>query len=333
MRKLASIQKILKLEPIPGADNIEKAKVLGWQLVVKKGEFKEGDLCVYCEIDSILPDRPEFEFLGPNRRIKTAKIRKQISQGICFGLSILPDLEKNIVINNDISDSGLIGQDCTDILGIIKYESEQEETSSKNSFPEFVHKTDETRVQNLQGELTANKDKVCYITEKLDGSSITFYLHNGEFGVCSRNINLDKDPTNNFWKAAIEIDIETKLRDFGRNIAIQGELVGEGIQKNPLKLKGKSVFVFSIFNIDTQRYVDHAEFMNITESLKLTTVPIIQTDYILSDDINEIITMATRKSVLNNQIWAEGLVIRPLIQTEDFRSFKAINPEFLLKFE
>jgi len=83
MRKLATIQKIKSLEPIPEADKIEKAIVLGWQLVVKKGDFKVGDYCVYCEIDSVLPERPEYEFLRPRKfRIKTAKLRGQISQGI-----------------------------------------------------------------------------------------------------------------------------------------------------------------------------------------------------------------------------------------------------------
>ena len=78
MRKLASIQKIKALEPIPNADAIEKATVLGWQLVVKKGEFEVGDLCVYCEIDSVMPNRPEFEFLKPRKmRIRTLRLRGQ----------------------------------------------------------------------------------------------------------------------------------------------------------------------------------------------------------------------------------------------------------------
>src|SRR6056297_506501 len=92
MRKLASIQKIRSLDPIEGADAIERATVLGWQLVVKKGEFKPGDLAVYCEIDSLMPERPEFEFLKPRKmRIRTVRLRGQVSQGICFPLSILPD--------------------------------------------------------------------------------------------------------------------------------------------------------------------------------------------------------------------------------------------------
>lgn len=92
MRKLASIQKIIGLEPIEGADNIMKAKVLGWELVIKKGEYAVGDFCIYCEIDSVLPNKPEFEFLkSKNFRIRTIRLRGQISQGICFPLSMLPE--------------------------------------------------------------------------------------------------------------------------------------------------------------------------------------------------------------------------------------------------
>jgi len=112
LRKLASIQKIRALTPIEGADAIEMATVLGWQLVVKKGEFQAGGLCVYCEIDSILPARPEFEFLKPRgMRIKTIRLRGQISQGICFPLSILPE-------GSPIEE----GADVTEILGIAKWE-------------------------------------------------------------------------------------------------------------------------------------------------------------------------------------------------------------------
>lgn len=76
MRTLASIQRIDALEPIAGADQIEKAKILGWELVVKKNEFKVGDLCIYCEIDSVLPEKPEFEFLRPRKfRVKTIRLR------------------------------------------------------------------------------------------------------------------------------------------------------------------------------------------------------------------------------------------------------------------
>jgi RNA ligase (TIGR02306 family) len=329
MRKLASIQKILNLEPIKDADAIEKATVLGWQLVVKKGEFQIGDFCVYCEIDSVMPERPEFEFLKPRKmRIKTVRLRGQISQGICFPLSILPvDL---------IIDEGL---DVTDILGVIKYEEPIPEFLTglkKGGFPSFIPKTDETRVQVLQDVLNVFKGEVCYVSEKIDGSSVTYFINKDEFGVCSRNMELCENAGNSFWQVAKDLDIENKLRSLNGNFAIQGELTGEGIQSNRLNLKGKTVKIFNLYDIDNSRYLDFEQFTNTINKIGLQTVPIIESDYILSDNIEDIIKKSVRRSMLNDKIWAEGIVIRPLIERTDVTigrlSIKAVNPEYLLKY-
>lgn len=336
MRKLASIQKIKSLDPIEGADAIEKATVLGWQLVVKKSEFKVGDLCVYCEIDSLFPDKPEFEFLRPRKmRVKTIRLRGQISQGICFPLSFLPS-------GFDIVEDA----DCTEALGIVKYEPPVPAHLSgiaKGKFPSFIPKTDETRVQVMQRLLDKYKGETCYLTEKLDGSSATFYLYQNEFGVCSRNLDLLEDGENTFWKVARALNIETKLRSLNGNFALQGELVGEHIQDNKLKLRGHTVYFFNVFDIDRFEYFPYARFIKTIGDLNLQTVPILSTDYSLSNDIDSIIQMATRKSAVNPDVWAEGIVIRPLMEkidlilsTENFNNgrvtLKAINPEFLLKY-
>lgn len=171
MRNLASIQKITALEPISGADSIEKAVILGWSLVVKRNEFRVGELCVYCEIDSIMPEKPEFEFLRERKfRIKTIKLRGCISQGIAFPLSILPPKTK--------IEEGL---DVTEILEITKFEPYKDDpklakqggkiaypkwmpkflvkilhrfkfvreyyrrTSGQKTFPSLIPKSDETR--------------------------------------------------------------------------------------------------------------------------------------------------------------------------------------------
>ncbi len=336
MRNLASIQKIKALEPIEGADAIEIARVLGWQLVVKKGEFKIGDLMVYVEIDSLMPDIPAFEFLkSRGMRIKTIKLRGQISQGICFNLSILPS-------DFEISE----GVDCTDTLGIIKYEPPIPACLNgvaKGKFPSFIPKTDETRVQVLQNILDKYKGEKCVISEKVDGSSTTYFLNNGEFGVCSRNLELIEDEENSYWKVARELDIENKLRKFGRNIALQGELVGEGIQSNKLKLKGQKILFFNVFNIDERTYMNFSEMRNFISDLALELVPIINIEYQLQNDIAAIVSMATIKSLICKDAWAEGIVIRPYFEKQDSSflnetthmdriSFKAINPEFLLKY-
>lgn len=336
MRNLASIQKIRALDPIPDADAIERATVLGWQLVVKKGEYKIGDLVVYCEIDSILPDKPEFEFLkSRGMRIRTIRLRGQVSQGICFPLSILPD-------GFEIKE----GADCTEALNIIKYEPPIPANLSgkvKGKFPSFIPKTDETRVQVLQKVLTKYKGEKCYVTEKVDGSSATFFINNGEFGVCSRNLELLEDDENSFWKVARQMDIENKLRSLNANIAIQGELVGEGIQSNKLKLRGQTIMMFNAFDIDKFEYLPFEPFFKLMLKLDLPTVPLVSSAYMLDDDIDAIIKMATIKSKIAPDVWAEGIVIRPitesidlLLSNENFNngrvSFKAINPEFLLKY-
>ena len=328
MRKLASIQRIKALDPIEGADAIERATVLGWQLVVKKGEFKIGELCVYCEVDCIMPDEPGFEFLKPRgMRIKTVRLRGQISQGICFPLSILP---AGFDIQEDI--------DCTVTLGITKYEPPIPACLNgiaKGMFPSFIPKTDEPRIQILQDVLDRYKNEMCYVSEKLDGSSATFYVNNKEFGICTRNLELVEDPENTIWKIARELDIEGKLRTTEINIAIQGEVIGEGVQGNPLKLRGQTIRFFNVVNIDQREYLSFDKFIECMRKLALETVPIIAVDYKLDNDINALVTMATRKSLICPDTWAEGIVIRPLVERVDPEigrvSFKAINPEFLLK--
>ncbi|WP_367389980.1 RNA ligase (ATP) [Lewinella sp. LCG006] len=329
MRKLASLQRITALEPIPNADSILKATVLGWQLVVKKGEFSVGDLCVYVEIDSILPDRPEFEFLrAKSNRIRTVRLRGQISQGVCFPLSILPD-------SVEVAE----GLDVTTVLDIEKYEPPipaQLSGIMKGGFPSFIPKTDETRVQILADLLEKYEGERCFITEKLDGSSVTYYWNEGEFGVCSRNMELEKSVDNSFWKVAIDLDIEAKLKQLGQHIAIQGELIGEGIQSNKYKLKGQTVRFFNAFAISNNQYLDYVDFRKLLEALALPIVPVLEENFSLVSDINTLVDLSVGGSVLRKETRREGIVIRPLKEQIDQIgrvSFKVINPGFLLKYE
>lgn len=331
-RKLASIQKIGLIEPIEGADAIVRAGVLGWQVVIRKDEFKTGDLCVYCEIDSLLPDKPEYEFLKPRgMRIRTARLRGQFSQGICFPLSVLPE--------GVIPEEGL---DVTELLGIVKYEPPIPANLAgqiKGAFPGSIPKTDETRVQVLQPVLDAYAGTACYVTEKLDGSSVTYALIDGDFNVCSRNLNLLEDSKNSLWRVAQALEIQAKLASLGQNVALQGEIIGEGIQGNKYKLKGQSVRFFNLMLIDACRFLDYAELVSQLAALDLPMVPVLETDYRLEADIPTLVEKSIGKSVLNPQLQREGIVIRPLneqytgLEALGRVSFKAINPEFLLKYE
>ena len=329
-RKLASIQTIAALSPIPGADAIEVATVLGWQCVVKKGEFQVGDKIIFCEVDSILPPRPEFEFMkSRNYRVKTIKLRGQVSQGLVFPLNLLSG-------GGEFEE----GQDVTEALGVTKFEPELPpilQGTAKGNFPSFIIKTDETRIQNKPSLLSKYPDIEMVGCEKLDGSSVTFYIRDGAFGVCSRNLDLKPSDDNVFWKMAVKYDLETKLRDLNRNIALQGELVGPKIQGNKYGLSEHEVQFFNVFDIDRFSYYNHEQALAILGQLLLKPVPVVWTETLKDKTVPDMVKLAERKSLLNSKIWAEGLVIRPINQTIEVPnygrlSFKVINPQFLLKF-
>jgi len=328
MRQLATIQRIRKLEPIVGADAIQKAQVLGWEVVVKKGEFQAGDFCVYCEIDSVLPEKPAFAFLKPHgMRIRTIRLRGQISQGICFPITVLPT---DIEIQE--------GREVTDLLGVTKYDPPMPANLAgvaKGPFPSFIPKTDETRVQVLQDRLDRFKGEVCFLTEKLDGSSVTYYYRDDAFGVCSRNLELLPGPKNSLWKFAEERQLAEKLAGLDQEVALQGEIIGEGIQGNKYGIKGQLVYFFNAFDIQKHQFLDFDKFQGLLDRLDLHSVPVLDKGYLLSNDIPELIAMSIGKSVLK-PVRREGLVIRPLKEQIDPAgrvSFKVINPEFLLKYE
>lgn len=327
MRKLASIQKIKDLQPIEGADLIERATVLGWHLVVKKGEFQVGDYCIYCEVDSILPEIPEFEFLRPRHfRIKTVRMRGQISQGIAFPVSLLSNLPPKE------------GMDFTELLHVVKYEPPVPigmGGQTKGAFPGFIPKTDEIRIQSVPDVLTRAKGVECYISEKLDGTSVTYYMRDGEFGVCSRNLDLLETEKNIHWKIARQEDMESKLQ--GHNIAIQGEIIGPGVQGNKYKLATHELRVFNVFDIDRYEYFSYDELVAFLAEVGLTGVPLLGICILGEDTVDDLVVLAEAKSVINHNLQREGIVIRSKVEQRDPElgrlSFKVINPKFLLKYD
>ena len=344
-RKLATIRKIKEINPIEGADAIELAVVDGWQVVVAKNVGHQvGDLVVYCEIDSFLPIEPEFEFLRKSSykkmgdqegfRLKTIKLRGQISQGLILPYSVIPIAQ--FATAADLPE----GMDVSEMLGIVKYEPPipaQLAGKVKGSFPSFLRKTDEERIQNLEKEYTEwtlSSKHQFYATEKLDGSSFTCYIKNGEFGVCSRNMDLLETEDNTFWAVARKLDLENKLRSFGKNICFQGEMVGSGIQGNHYNMKDQTVFFYNIFLIDEREYVGYDEFRNMLFDLDLACVPVLSYPFNFPADseaalptVSVLLRSAEGKSVLNDKVEREGLVIRSMDRTI---SFKVISNKFLL---
>ena len=336
MRKLVTIQTIAALNHIAGADRIEVATVLGWFLVVNKGAFKVGDRCIFFEVDSFLPIQPDFEFLrkscyrkladdSEGFRIKTIRLRGQISQGLALPITTLP-----LTLLPD-------GEDVTQALGVVKYEPPLPACLSgeaKGSFPGFLYKTDETRIQTVPGVLERHRGERFYYTEKLDGSSCTVFHRDGAFGVCSRTLELRETESNTFWKVARKYDLEAKLASKG-NFAIQGEAIGEGIQKNKYRLLGQDLFIFNVFDIDKTRFLSKPEFVAFCEELGLKTVPIGQ-EFTLDHTVQELVAMTNARSSLAD-VRIEGYVFRPVTEGRDLElgrlSFKVLNPEFLLEFD
>ena len=341
MRKLATIRQIDAVRPIPDADAIECAVIGGWTAVVKKGEFKEGDLAVYCEIDSWIP-HALAPFLSKGKeprmfdgiageRLRTMKLRGQLSQGLLLPMHVLTNYGADLFEGYDVSET----------LGIVKYEAPipaQLAGEVKGMFPGWIQKTDQERVQNLTEEFDhwLGEQHAWEVTEKLDGSSMTVYLRDGEFGVCSRNLELKPSETNSLWKVAVRNDLELKLRQANRNLALQGELIGEGIQGNPYKMKGQEFFLFDIYDIDTSKYFTPAERKAFVEEHDIKHVPVLASNAELSDtlginSIEEILKFAEGKSVAGMiGCEREGLVFKSKTMQ---CSFKAISNKFLLKSE
>jgi RNA ligase (TIGR02306 family) len=333
-RKLATVKRITDLRPIENADMIELASIGGWNVVVAKNVgHKVGDLVIYCEIDSFLPVREEFEFLRKSSykkmgdqegfRLKTIRLRGQVSQGLILPMSVF----------GDFGWTAYEGLDVTERLGIVKYEPPipaELAGKVKGGFPSFIPKTDEERVQNLTSEYDGwrfQSKHQFYVTEKLDGSSATFYFKDGVFGVCTRNLELLETEGNTFWKVARQLKLEEWLGTHETNYSIQGELIGEGIQGNPYKIKGQTVRFYNAFNIDTQEYLGFPDFIKLIDSMKLETVPVLDTNFTLPETIDGILKYADAKSALNPNFDREGVVIRSLDRTI---SFKVISNKFLL---
>lgn len=348
MRKLASIRKISEIKPIPNADAIEVAVVDGWNVVIKKGEYQVGDLAVYFEIDSWVPhdlapflskgqEPKEFEGVVGNC-LRTVKLRGQVSQGLLLPLSIIDSKYR------DMLEVPLEGYDVTDELGIKKYEAPIPASLAgevHGVFPSFISKTDQERVQNIINNRQYFLGR-WEVTTKLDGSSMTMFIRDDTVGVCSRNLWL-KDNEANTGNTLVRVANELQYKDVlpavaqevGFDFAVQGELMGPGIQKNREKLSKAQFFVFDIFNINEYRYLlpnERHEVLALfrAHGVELQEVPIVDACKVLVEEdvsINKFLEFADIPSL--NHKYAEGVVFKSLDQPN--KSFKVISNKYLLK--
>ena len=369
MRKLASIQQVTNIRPIEGKDRIVQCSVLGWNVIIKKDEFQEGDLAVYVEIDSKLPECPEYEFLRPKKfRIRTMKMGGVLSDGICFPLTVLPAREQPYEI----------GEDVTELMGVTKWEPQEDEdwwkdlkaeprrktfweklplmrfkwyrklfkqSGRKTGFPDEFPKSDETRVQNMPWILD-DKKPVWVASEKIDGCSATYMLRRYrrtllpdryELTVCSRNVRLARDGSH-YWRVADRYHIEKVLKELIGPfdwVAIQGEIVGPKIQKNKYKLTDYDLYVFNLLYPP-----ERGDTSRTYRRLSSTTGKYMLENHgmkwvpILETNIRLPDTVDEVLAMAHGQsaigdTLREGIVFR---SADGQQSFKAVDPEFLIHY-
>lgn len=356
-RPMAVIVKILQIEPIDGADNIELASVLGWKCVVQKNIFKVDDLCIYFSIDSILDQNNEkTAFFGP-KPLKTKKIRGVLSQGLIGHIDWLP---QNIPYEE--------GTDVTTIMNVKKYVNNEElsvykDDSVKIRFPSYVPKTDEERVQNCGKILKELVGRNVVVTRKEDGTSTTFIFKDGVFSTFGRNFCIDPNDKSAYYNIVKkQFDVENRMINLGKNIAIQGETVGPKIGANRLKLEKYDFRVFNIYDIDNACYMVWKDVEQICEKLELNTVPVVYQGVFREQDSNR--TYLLKKANLmqysdplpikTDELISQQVIDAPLpvydkknkltypcegfvVKTDDgkdfpWHSFKVISNEYLLYY-
>jgi len=350
---LATVQKILNITPIPEADAIETASILGWQVVIKKGEYKVGDLCVYIQIDTVVPETEYFDFLRERKyRVRTIKLRKQISQGLIVPL---PEGKFNE------------GDDVTEIIGVKKYEKPDNnperfekprmpkvwykkwfyifkynflykvfpslQRKQRSKFPShLVGVTDEERIQNMPQVLTQYAGKLFVVSYKLDGSSITI-IHSKVFGkskfrICSRRFELH-DKKNDWHRVFVDTDFKYEILKLVQHFAtddiiVQGEAVGK-FNGNHHNLPNEQIRLFNIYvkgkRLNQKEFIETCLKMNIPHCPKYKEV-------VLNHTMEDILKESEIKDLLNPNTEVEGLVWRCV---EDNMSFKVINNKYLLQ--
>jgi RNA ligase (TIGR02306 family) len=353
------VRRVDAVAPIAGADRLELATVDGWQAVVKRGQLAAGDAVAYVEVDAFLPVASPFEFLRPNCfrrveglgegfRIRTIKLRGQLSQGLVLPLT---DVLALLPAGTDTS----VGADLTAALRVLKYEppvTSLPTALAAGVFPQWLRKTDQPRIQNVfkswyapaassggtgetpmqEGDTRSRADLTYEATLKLDGTSCTAFHRDGETGVCSRNLRVKSGPDDDNVYARVGRPVAERLAALRRNLAIQGEIMGPKIGKNRERLLHHTLFVFDVFDIDAQRYLPAPERLALCEALGLTHAPVLAPAMPLRatlPTLAAILAYADRPSLAHPV--AEGVVFKCI--EDPGLSFKAINNRFLLECE
>lgn len=352
-RRLATVRRIDAIDPIENSDFLELATVDGWRVVISKKEgHKVGDLVVYCETDSFLPIWPEFAFLEKSSlrkmgqragyRLRTIKLRGQISEGLIIPLRKNPELyddfERVWTLNIESQNINKVvreGDEVTELLGIIKWELPLHSSlagKAKGNFPSFLKKTDSERIENFFKDFKRHyNDHFWEATVKLDGSSFTAYYHDGIFGVCSRNLDLVESDENSFWIAAKKNGLPEKMAAIvamtGDDFAIQAELMGPSVQGNREDFTELDIYVFDVYLIGQRTKVEASTRHKVVEALGLKHVPVLGNfSFDHFETAQDFIAYAEGPSI--NHPVREGVVFKSL--DDPNINFKAISNSFKL---
>lgn len=388
MRNLASIQKVVSISTIydkegKEATSIEAVQILGWTCVAAKGQHRVGELVVYFEIDSIIPEALLRKLnLWDNDKLKGKLSRK--GGDVLATKRMLGVLSQGLVAS--VSDTAIKGhkvqegEDVTEILGIKKYEQYSEPELVEGSkqtkfqkalyknirkiigylshrapygdylmsalvarshflrgvvggggpFPSFIFKTDQERVQNLTRKLDDLVLDKYEVTEKMEGTSATYFYNKGDAGMCSRNLRLSNYATSHFGQIQKRHNIFERLKNLKMNIAIQGEICGPGIQGNYYGLTEFRLFIFDVFLIDEKRKALPQERTDILYKLNLNShrAPLLDVRDFSGYTLEDLLKEAVINSTIAPTKMAEGIVLKAFYKQNNF---KIINNEYLLK--
>lgn len=338
-RKMATVEVVAEVKAIPEADKIQAYRIKDWWVVDSVGKYQVGDAVLYCEVDSWIPteiapflskgkEPKEFEGIK-GERLRTIRLKKQVSQGLLLPVSLVEGAVPNP--HQRLQE----GDDVSALLGIVKWEAPIPACLAgvvRGNLPEGIIKTDQTRVQNIGRHLPEYYGMKFEKTEKLHGSSCTMYLDaSGDFHVCSRNLDLKFDENNSFWKAALKYKVEEKLKSLELlGLAIQGELIGEGINGNQYKV-ALAFRVFDMYLVPEKRYLTSEERIVMTDLLGLLHSPIMEYVTLGEEHTVEALLKSAEFSSALNGSTAEGFVLKSVSKPEI--SFKVVSQQWLLKNE
>lgn len=374
-RELAYVVQIDNISPISGADRVEAATVGGWQVMVRKGQFEKGGPAIYFEIDSRVPAREPFMFLEKNDfKIKTQRYFKGkfISQGLLMSAE---DVGWKVVGGAIVDSKGVphyphnesrfltaelgVTHSCPDGINpevkpekrpffyhwLMRFSIGRKILSlfpsshkGASTWPSWVRKTDEERIQNIPEIL---QEPCLWIgTEKIDGTSATFTvkrfgLKKPQFFVCSRNICLNENSSiaKKYFEIAKRYKIQEALMEILHRdpeldfVTLQGEIYGKGIQKRDYSLEGTDFAAFNLITSKDGRFQPF-EMQKILSDFKIPSVPILGTYDFSAKSVEDVLGMAKGESKIDGGD-REGVVFR---SPDGQKSFKAVSNDFLLKY-